>query len=88
MMTTGLKTTCKTAFKTAAVLLAVFSLSACGDATPRSTGARHDAAPHQGVGASQYAQGGWKAGDRTSWEQHLKARAQYGQNDYSRMPNQ
>jgi hypothetical protein len=50
-------------------------------------GIKSDAAPHEGVGASQYAQPGWKAGDRTAWEQQLKARTAYGQNDYTRMTN-
>ena len=27
-----------------------------------------------------------QAGDKTSWEQSLRARAQYGQNDYTRAP--
>jgi hypothetical protein len=74
----------------AAVATAVLVLSACGEPSQDSNaaGVGNDDAPYTGVGASQYAQGGWKAGDRTSWEQQLKARAQYGQNDYSRMPNQ
>jgi hypothetical protein len=32
-----------------------------------------------------YTVGGWKQGDKASWEAQLKARAQYGQNDYSRV---
>jgi len=28
---------------------------------------------------------GWKAGDKTSWEQHLKTRAQQGQNEYTKV---
>lgn len=78
----------KTLLKFAALGLTALALSACGDAPQTASGNKHDPAPYQGVGASQYAQGGWKVGDRTSWEQQLKARAQYGQNDYSRMPNQ
>jgi hypothetical protein len=27
----------------------------------------------------------WKQGDKASWESQLKARNQYGQNDYTRM---
>lgn len=61
------------------------SLVACGDKTGK--GVKNDAAPHTGVGASQYMGEGWKAGDRGSWEQQLKARAQYGQNDYTRASN-
>ena len=66
------------------------ALAACGDAPQVMTGkgVKQDAAPHTGVGASQYMGEGWKAGDRGSWEQQLKARAQYGQNDYTRMGNQ
>jgi hypothetical protein len=74
----------------ATLLAAALALSACGEQPQEinASGTKQDQAPYQGVGASQYAQGGWKVGDRTSWEQQLKARAQYGQNDYSRMPNQ
>ncbi len=63
-------------------------LVACGDKPQEMNGAgvKQDGAPYTGVGKSQYAQGGWTTGDKTSWEQQLKARAQYGQNDYSRMP--
>jgi hypothetical protein len=65
------------------------SLAACGDQPQVMTGkgVKNDAAPHTGVGASQYMGEGWKAGDRGSWEQQLKARAQYGQNDYTRASN-
>lgn len=65
------------------------SLVACGDKTQVVTGkgVKNDAAPHTGVGASQYMGEGWKAGDRGSWEQQLKVRAQYGQNDYTRASN-
>lgn len=74
----------------AAVAVALSGLAACGDKPQEMgrSGVKQDGAPYTGVGSSQYAQSGWKAGDRGSWEQQLKARAQYGQNDYSRMPNQ
>lgn len=67
-----------------AVLL---GLAACGDQPQEmnSAGVKQDNAPYTGVGKSQYLQSGWNAGDKTSWEQQLKARAQYGQNDYTRM---
>jgi opacity protein-like surface antigen len=73
-----------------AIASAAMALSACGDQPQElnASGTKKDGAPYQGVGTSQYAQGGWKAGDRSSWEQQLKARAQYGQNDYTRMANQ
>lgn len=62
-------------------------LAACGDKPQEISGAgvKQDGTPYSGVGKSQYAQGGWSVGDKASWEQQLKARAQYGQNDYTRM---
>ena len=68
-------------------LTAVLGLAACGEQPQDMTGSgiKQDDAPFQGVGDSQYAQAGWKAGDKGSWEQQLKTRAQYGQNDYTRM---
>jgi hypothetical protein len=46
-----------------------------------------DRAVYQGVGDSPFVAPGWQAGDRASWQAELKARAQYGQNDYTRMSN-
>ena len=68
---------------------ATLVLSACGDKPQEMNGAgvKQDGAPYQGVGQSQYTQTGWKPGDKASWEQQLKSRAQYGQNDYTRMGN-
>ena len=59
-------------------------LSACGEKPQETTGVRQDTAPYAGVGKSQYQQPGWTVGDKASWEQQLKARAQYGQNEYTR----
>ena len=71
---------------TSAALVALLSLAACGDAPQEisGSGVKQDGAPYTGVGKSQYANTGWTAGDKGSWEQQLKARAQYGQNEYSR----
>lgn len=63
---------------------AVLVLTACSEQPQGMGGIRTDQAPHAGVGKSQYANPGWTAGDKGSWEQHLKTRAQYGQNDYTR----
>jgi hypothetical protein len=65
----------------------VLALGACGEQPQGMGGIKQDAAPYTGVGKSQYVQGGWTAGDKGSWEQQLKARAQYGQNDYTRASN-
>jgi len=64
----------------AVALLAL--LAGCGE-RPQTLGApRNDAEPYTG-GAERYMTSGWKVGDRASWESHLRARAQYGQNEYS-----
>ena len=67
----------------------LLALAACGEPAQDLTGlgVKQDAAPHTGVGASKYAEPGWKAGDRNSWEQQLKTRAAYGQNEYTRVSN-
>jgi len=73
----------------AGTVLASMALVACGEQPQelQGQGIKNDQAPYTGVGQSQYAEGGWKPGDRNSWEQQLKTRAQYGQNDYARMSN-
>lgn len=62
--------------------LALFLVSGCGDKPQGLGGIKSDNAPYTGVGTSQYATPGWKAGDKTSWERQLRTRAQ-GQNDYA-----
>jgi hypothetical protein len=69
-----------------AVLLggAVLALSACGDKEQTlGSNIKQDATPYSGTG-KPYAAPGWKAGDKVSWEQQLRTRAQNGQNDYTR----
>jgi hypothetical protein len=68
--------------------LMILGLVACGEQPQEMGGTRSDAAPYTGVGKSQYQQPGWKVGDKASWEQQLKSRAQYGMNDYSRVATQ
>ena len=66
----------------------LLGLAACGQqAQENATGQaiKNDGEPYAGVGKSQYVQSGWTAGDKGSWEQQLKSRAQYGQNDYQRI---
>ena len=70
------------------VCLAGSLLAACGE-KPQTAGTRKaDVEPSQGAAAGvdpAYTAAGWKAGDATSWETQLKARAQNGQNEYSRI---
>jgi hypothetical protein len=75
-------------FTSLSLALAAVALSACGEQPQDMGGARQDNAPYNGVGQSQYQQPGWTVGDKASWEQQLKARAQYGMNDYSRVATQ
>ena len=70
--------------KRAVCLMALAALlSACGE-KPQTLGTGKDASPYSGTGKA-FVETGWKPGDKASWESQLKARNQYGQNDYSRM---
>ena len=72
--------------KRAALLIssvsAMFCLAACGDKPQSAGGVKGDIAPYHGVN-NKYAEPGWKAGDKKSWEQALKVRTQ-NQNEYTR----
>ena len=65
----------------AATLAAVLGLAACGEQPQIANRVKQDTAVFQGTGMP-YQAGGWKAGDRNSWEQQLKVRTQNGQNEY------
>ena len=67
----------------AAALAALAGLTACGEKPQTLGGVKSDVAAFQGV-ENKFAAPGWKAGDKTSWEQGLKARAQNTQNEYSK----
>lgn len=60
------------------------TLAACGESPQPHTLGKNDTAPYTGTGKA-FTEKGWKQGDKASWESSLKARAQNGQNDYSRM---
>jgi len=67
------------------LLVAVLAaLSACGEKPQALQTSNHDASAYTGTGKA-FANIDWKQGDKASWESHLKARNQYGQNDYTRM---
>jgi hypothetical protein len=71
--------------RTLVVIAALATLAACGE-KPQALGSPKSEAPtYSGTGSSSFTAPGWKAGDKSSWEQHLKARQQNSQNDYSRM---
>jgi hypothetical protein len=67
---------------TASAVLVV--LAACTETPQTATGVKSDTAAFEGTGMPFVATG-WKPGDRTSWEQQLKTRAQQGQNDYAKV---
>jgi hypothetical protein len=69
----------------AGALVLISGLSACGDKIQNLAGQpKLDAAPYSGTGVQVFTTSDWKAGDKNSWAQQLKTRAQYGQNDHSR----
>ena len=66
-----------------AAVVALGVLAACGEKPQTGAGIRSDAPAYAGTG-SNFTQPGWKAGDKAGWEAQLKARQQYGQNEYTR----
>lgn len=62
----------------------VVVLAACGETPQPHALGKNDTAPYKGTG-KPFVENGWTQGDKASWESALKARAQQGQNDYSRM---
>jgi major membrane immunogen (membrane-anchored lipoprotein) len=70
--------------RAALILTAVVALSACGETPQANMGAKSDKAAYQGT-TNPFNAPGWKAGDKTAWELHLKTRLQNGQNEYNRI---
>lgn len=63
------------------LLAATWVLAACTE-KPQTHGlTRNDKAPFVGTGTS-LEDAGWKAGDKASWEEHLKVRTRRGQDDF------
>ncbi len=67
----------------AAWLALCAGLVACSEKPQTATARKVDAPASQGAAAAFTAQG-WKAGDATGWDTHIKARTQ-AQNEYTRM---
>lgn len=65
-------------------LVAALGLAACGEKPQVMESSRRDTPAYTGTGMA-FSNKDWKAGDSKSWESQLKARGQYGQNDYTRM---
>ncbi|MDO9074638.1 MAG: hypothetical protein Q7U73_15370 [Rubrivivax sp.] len=65
-------------------LVLAAALSACAE-KPQTVGTRTVGEPaFAGTGGGAYTDGAWKAGDQTSWEEHMRNRTQSGQNEYVR----
>ncbi|MDO5690873.1 MAG: hypothetical protein Q4G70_00115 [Pseudomonadota bacterium] len=67
-----------------AAVAALIALTACSEKPQEQTGTQADGAAYQGTGVASFTQPGWTAGDANSWQQQLRARGQYGQNEYNR----
>ncbi|MFM9901947.1 MAG: hypothetical protein ACKVOT_13100 [Polaromonas sp.] len=65
-------------------VLALTGLAACSEKPQTGGGVKSDVAAFQGAD-NKFVAPGWKPGDKTSWEQGLKARGQNTQNEYSKM---
>lgn len=68
------------------VISAAMALSACGESPQDRAGIRSDKPAQAGTGVAVFTDAGWTAGDKASWSNHLKARANYGMNDHQRAP--
>ena len=68
------------------VMSGVMVLSACGEKPQNQAGIRSDQPAQAGTGVAAFTDAGWTAGDKASWSNHLKARANYGMNDHLRAP--
>ncbi|KAB2891307.1 MAG: hypothetical protein F9K35_18765 [Burkholderiaceae bacterium] len=73
----------KAALRILVALSALAALAACGERPQTAGGSKHGAPSYAGP-QSPFTAPGWKVDDKTSWEQHLRSRQQYGQNEYTR----
>mgnify|MGYP006278915367 CR=1 FL=1 len=71
---------------TLTVLASAFLLSACAEKAQDRAGIRSDKPAQVGTGVAAFTDAGWTAGDKASWANHLRTRAQYGMNDHQRAP--
>ena len=66
------------------VLVALAGLSACGEKPQTMGGNKGHVAAFEGA-KNPFVAPGWSPGDKSSWEQGLKARMQNTQNEYSKI---
>ena len=65
------------------LVFAAAALAACGEKPQVLGGTRQDTPAFQGTGMP-FTAAGWQAGDRGSWEAHLRTRTQNTQNEYNK----
>ena len=65
-----------------ALLAAGLMVAGCGDKTSAAAARKLDQSPVAGADPA-YSAKGWKAGDNTAWQEHMRARAQ-AQNEYNK----
>jgi hypothetical protein len=67
------------------VVAVAIALSACGE-KPQALkdNPKQDTAAFTGTGMA-FTAAGWKVGDETSWETHMKTRTQNGQDEYNKV---
>jgi hypothetical protein len=76
---------------TLVLLAAVCVLGACSEKPQTNAGGvKYDAVPWSGTGTqadtgTAFTAPGWKIGDKTAWQQQLKARTERGQNEYNKL---
>ncbi len=80
-----MKQAIKTLAVTAVMALATSTMFGCGDKQQIAATPSKDASPYSGTGVASFTAPGWKAGDKTAWEQQLKTRMQNGQNEYNKV---
>ena len=66
----------------ACVALAI-GAAGCTEKPQTKTLGQSDVAAYKGT-AGPYDAPGWKPGDQASWDEQMRSRTQYGQNEYSR----
>lgn len=71
------------ATKLGLLLVGSVVLAACGEKLQTAGAGKNDVAAYQGA-QNSFVAAGWKPGDKTSWEQSLKARGQNTQNEYNK----
>ncbi len=65
------------------LLVGAAAVAACGEKPQTAGTGKSDVAAYQGA-KNSFVENGWKPGDKTSWEQGLRARGQNTQNEYSK----